>query len=245
LASTVQHHIFQRTDADGTVYLAELDWNYVVRRSLEAPIPSERAPLIMAALSRGNESARGLGQKLKETAWLPLALRGCIAPNSVLDIEGLEDDLHRLLNPIKDGLAGVRALPEWIRMHDGFATLANYLPRIEEALRYLGLWLHEKSEWRLGLSKAYLLTDLEPLLSQLEDFENLPAAAFLAKLRQIRIRGNTAGIDPLLTEYILPAVLKRFDYAQGGRERIDRKLIAPADKRAAIARETDPSMVRI
>jgi hypothetical protein len=45
LASTVQRNIFRRTDAEGTVYVAELDWNYVVRRCLDAPLPAGRAPL--------------------------------------------------------------------------------------------------------------------------------------------------------------------------------------------------------
>ena len=34
LASTVQKYLFERTNADNTQYVAELDWNYVVRRSL-------------------------------------------------------------------------------------------------------------------------------------------------------------------------------------------------------------------
>jgi hypothetical protein len=221
LAFAVQQHVFQRTDDDGAIYSAELDWNYVVRRCLEAANPSEWAPLILEALRHGDQVARGLGPKLGKTAWLPLTLGGSIAPASVMHIDGLEDDLHRLLDPTKDGLAGIRALPDWIRNHAGFATLRNYLPRIEQTLELLGLWLTDKPDWCLGLSKECQPTELEPFLSQVEDCEYLPAAAFLAKLRGVRIRGYEEGLDMLLQDYILPSVMKRFDYARGGRDKIE------------------------
>jgi hypothetical protein len=222
LASKVQEHIFERAEADGTIYRAKLDWNYVVRRSLEAAEPRERAPLILEALKKdGDQAARDLGPKLKKTAWLPLALGGTIAPDSVAHIEGLEDDLHRLLDPSRDCLAGIRAFPEWIPAHAGFATLRKYLPGIEETLKLLGKWLAEKSEWRLGLDNKFVPAELGPVLSQLEDLEILPAAAFLVKLRRIRIHGHDEEIDPLLRDHILPAVLKPFDYDQKGVERIE------------------------
>jgi hypothetical protein len=230
LASTVQEYLFGRTDLDGTTYPAKLDWNYVVRHSLETPDASEWAPLILEALRHGDQSARGLGQSLKNTKWLPLSLGERIAPNSVLHIEGLEDDLHRLLDPAKDGLAGVRALPEWVVKHHGFGTLRNYLPRIEQALEMLGLWLTDKANWHLGLSKEFSPSELEALLSPLADFENLPTAALLTKLRRIRVRGHDEGIDPLLAESVLPAILNRFDYTQGGVERMEvilRRLQSP------------------
>jgi hypothetical protein len=221
LASTVQNHLFQRADSEGTAYPAELDWNFVVRHSLEAVDPSERTRLILQGLAQGNQAATGLGKQLRTTKWLPLAMSHNIAPDSIIHIEGLEEDLHQLLDPIKDGIAGIHSLPEWISTHDGFPTLRNYLPRIEQALEFIGLWLDTKPRWHLGLSKTLQLTELEPLLFQLKDLETLPVAAFLVKLREIRIRGFEQGLDSLLQACILPRVLKRFDYEQGGRERIE------------------------
>lgn len=225
LASTVQGQLFRQIGEDGTLYSAELDWNYVVRRSLEAPIPSERSALIMEALSHGDQAVRGLGQKLKKTAWIGLVLGGSIAPDSVVNIEGLEDDLHQLLDPVKDGLAGVRSLPEWISRHDGMATLRNYLPRIEQAVELLGMWLADKPQWYLGLSKLFLFDQLEPILSEIVNVEIIPAASLLLKLRRIRFRGQGEELDRLLVQHILPAVLKPFDYSQGGRERIESILL--------------------
>jgi hypothetical protein len=221
LASTVQHQLFRQFEEDGTSYNAELDWNYVVRRSLEVPIPSERAALIMEALSHGDQAVRGLGQKLKKTTWIPLVLDGSIAPDSVVNIEGLEDDLHRLLDPMKDGLGGVRSLPEWITRHNGIATLRNYLPRIEQAIELLGMWLADKPQWYLGLSKLFLLDELEPILSEIVDLEIIPASSLLLKLRRTRVRGQGEELERLMMQHILPAVLKPFDYNQGGRERIE------------------------
>jgi hypothetical protein len=221
LAATVQTSVFRKTDPDGDTYLARLDWNYVVRRSLDADAPVTRAPLIMEALSRGDQSVRGLGPKLKKTKWIPLALGGNIAPDSVIRIEGLDDDLHRLLDPEKDGLAGIKALQEEVSRHRGFTTLRNYLPRVDQALEMLGLWLADKADWHLGLTNPKNLKELEPILSQLEEFENVPAAALLMKCRSVRVRGYDEGIDPLIVEHLLPAVLKSFDYSRDGVERIE------------------------
>jgi len=221
LASTVQRSVFRKTDADGVTYVAQLDWNYVVRRSLDTTAPAVRAPLIMEALSRGDQSIRGLGQKLKKTKWIPLALGGSIAPDSVIHIEGLGDDLHRLLDPEKDGLAGLKALESAVTGHVGFATLRNYLPRIEQALEMLGIWLAEKPDWHLGLTAPGTLNELQPILSQLQEFENVPAVALLLKCRTVRIKGYDDGIDALINEHLLPAILKSFDYSQGGVEKIE------------------------
>src|SRR5262249_35095271 len=95
------------------------------------------------------------------------------------------------------------------------------LPRIEQAFEHLGLWLEDKEDWHLGLTTEFHPTDLEPLLSELEDIESLPAASLLAKLRRVGIHGYEQKLYALLQEFILPAVMKRFDYKQGGRERIE------------------------
>ena len=71
-----------------------------------------------------------------------------------------------------------------------------------------------------GVEQGVQPIELESLLSQLENFEEVPAASLLAKLRQIRVRGHDEGIDLLLRDHIFPVVFKRFDYAQGGVERL-------------------------
>ena len=40
LASSVQEQMFQKVDTDGASYLVELDWNFIVRRSLELIRPA-------------------------------------------------------------------------------------------------------------------------------------------------------------------------------------------------------------
>jgi hypothetical protein len=225
LGFAIQQQLFRQYEEDGTLYTAELDWNYIVRRSLEVPVPSERAPLIMEALSHGDQAVRGLGQKLKKTMWIPLALGGSIAPDSVVNIEGLEDDLHRLLDPTKDGLAGIRSLPEWIAQHDGIATLRNYLPRIEQTIEILGIWLADKPQWYLGLSKNFSFDELEQILAEIVDLEIVPVAALLSKLRRARLRIQGDELDRLLMQHILPAVLKPFNYSQGGLEGIENILL--------------------
>jgi hypothetical protein len=219
-AWTVQRALFGGKNPDGSQYFAELDWNFVVRRCLEGINPHLRAPLIMEALGRGDQSVRGLGQKLKTTKWIPLAGRGSIAPQDVIHIEGLEDDLDRLLDAERDGLAGIKALDDAIRSHAGFATLRNYLPRIDHSLEALALWLGEKPAWHLGLTRTCRLSELQPILQQVEEFADLPIAALLVKLQSIRHRGLEEGIDRLIEQYILPAVLKSFDYQKGGHERL-------------------------
>jgi hypothetical protein len=221
LASKVQRDMFM-VDLDDTTYSNELDWSFVVRHSLDSTFPSEWAPLIMEGISRqGGQAIRGVGQKFRETKWLPLVLGGTIAPEYVVYIEGLDEELHRLLDPEKDGWGSIRSLPEWITNHDGFGTLRNMLPVIEKALEAVGLWLDDKPLWHLGLSKRIQMHELEPLLAPLENSEELPVAALLIKLQQTTVRGAREDINSLLSKYVLPSILKAFDYLHGGLERID------------------------
>lgn len=217
LAGGVQEQIFQRVDDEGQAYSVALDWNYVVRRCFEAEEPSKWAKLLLQAFAiKGNVSGT-LTAKLKSAKWLPLELGGYIAPDSVVHIAGLEDDLHRLLDPVEDGLAGVCALPEWVNNHTGFGTLRSYFPRTNEALELLGMWLADKPDWHLGLTKSFQPTELEPLLAQLKDFENLPIASLLVKLRGL----SDEKLASWLQEYILPSVLQKFDYTQDGLAKIE------------------------
>ena len=222
LAATVQRNLFQKRESGGGEYFVQLEWNYVLRRCLDSTTPADRAPLIMEALGRrGDQSVRGLGSKFKQTKWIPLALSGSIAPDSVIHLDGLDDDLHLLLDPQKDGLAGINALQEPIRAHAGFGTLRNYLPRPDQALGMLGLWLDERADWYIGLTKPNTLTELEPILSQLREFDDVPAASLLLKCKAAHIRGYEEGIDALVAEHLVPAVLKRVGDSQIGIEKLE------------------------
>lgn len=227
LAVTVQEQIFQRVDNDGNPYSAELDWEYVVRRCLEDDEPSRWPQLILQAFAIKGSQPQALSKKLRMIEWLPLRLGGSAKPNSIVHIGGLEDDLHRLLDPARDGLASIRSLPDWLQTHRGFATLCNkYLPDVREALELMGLWLAEKPDWRLGLTVETLPSDLDAILSQLADIKNLPVASLLKKLLQVQIRGYDEGLKPLVCQHILPAVSKPFDYNEGGLERIESILLS-------------------
>lgn len=225
VASTVQQQLFKRTDEDGHDYYATLDWNYVVRRCLESTDPGQWAALILEAISHGDQAVRGLGQKFKTTEWIPLSLGGGIAPDSVVLIEGLEEDLFRLLDPAVDGLAGARALPEWITQHAGFSTLRKYCPGVEGALEHLALWLNDKPAWHLGLTDSSLPEDLDRLLGTLEDLEDLRGASLLAKLWRLQNHGPNQEWETLLRETIWKSLLKRFPYDQGGVDRLERVLL--------------------
>ena len=229
LASTVQKQLFKRTDEDGGDYYATLDWNHVVRRCLESADPRQWASLIMEAISHGDQAVRRLGQKLKGAEWIPLSLGGCIAPDSILLIEGMEEDLHRLLDPVADGLAGTLALPEWVVQHDGFSTLQKYFPGTDEALELLGLWLEDKSDWHLGLTDTSLPEDLNKLLITLEALEDLRGASLLAKLWRLPNHGPNQEWETLLQETIWKSLLKRFPYEQSGVARLERVLLRLAN----------------
>ena len=135
----------------------------------------------MEALHReGGHAARGVGQKLRNTRWLPLLLGGDLDPDSVVHIDGLEDDLHSLLDPARDGVAGIKSLETWITAHGGFTTLrANHLPQIGQALDMLGLWLSEKSGWHLGLTAPNKLVTWHRSYPRWKTAPDLPAAQLL------------------------------------------------------------------
>jgi len=219
LAHSVQEFIFRWDEADGKTHPAVLDWNYVVRHSLGVDKPDERAPLILEALVHGDQVIRGLGQELKNVRWLPVKLGDPISPASILNIEGLEEELDQLLDHSKDGFAGIRALPEWVFSHPGVNTLRKYLPQNEEVLKALGLWLSEKPEWHLGLTKEFQTEELEQILPALEGIEHLPVASFLRKLIRLGADGHPE-FTLLVQKLILPQILKPFDYAQGGKEKL-------------------------
>jgi hypothetical protein len=217
LASTIQKHLFEKPGQDYKTYCVEINWNFVVRHAIESPAPSEWANLILQAFAaEGGQAATGLGVKLKETKWLPLELGGVVAPDSIVAIKGIEDDLLHLLDPAKDGIAGVLTLPEWIRKHKGFSSLVNFFPQPDNALDMLGTWLQEKPEWRLGLTDNFLPRELDKFLQLTKDIEELPIAALLFKLRNTKEPEHREGFDSLLKDSVLMSVLTSFDYKNGG-----------------------------
>jgi hypothetical protein len=140
-------------------------------------------------------------------------------------IEGLEDDLYRLLDPARDGIAGIKVLEPWVTAHGGFTTLrANHFPQIGQALDMLGLWLSDKTSWRLGLTSPGKLFDLAPILAQVENCPDLPAVSLLTKLRRVKAPAGIEGMDIVLEKHLLPSILKRLDYEHDGVEKIERIL---------------------
>ncbi|MCC7376082.1 MAG: hypothetical protein IT581_15595 [Verrucomicrobiales bacterium] len=224
LAATVQQELFRRSTAEGEVYDATLDWNFVVRRCLEAEEPFAWAPMIMVALSHGDHAVRGLGAKLKRTEWLPLTTGASLAPDSIILIEGLEKDLYELLDPSVDGLGGVRALQEWVTKHEGFSTLKKYFPSLAEALESLALWVADKPRWHLGVLESSLPQDHGSLLPILETLSELPGASLLAKLWRLPNQAKNTAWDSTLRDTVWKGVLKRFDYEGGGIQRLERVL---------------------
>lgn len=235
LAAAVQVAVFRSSAATGDTYEATLDWNYVVRRCLESDDACVWAPLIMEALSHGDQAVRGLGSKLKQTEWLPLSPKGHLAPASTIRIEGLEAELHELLDPAKDGLAGTRALAQWVVEHRGFATLKKYFPDIEESVGLLGLWLKDKPNWHLGLERAALPAETDKFLGAIEDLSELPGAALLAKLWRLPSQAKNAEWDGLLQETVWESLLQRFPPSTTGTSRLERVLVQLATTASRIA----------
>ena len=235
LASRVQDDLFQRAVADGHLYAARLDWNYVVRRCLESPKPCDWAPLIMEALSHGDQAVQGLGPRLQQSEWLPLKSGGSMAPDSVILIDGFEADLHKLLDPVNDGLAGVSALHESVSGHKGFSTLKKYLPSQEKALETLGLWLKDKPELLLGLVESSTPLELDKFLPVIETLSELPGAQLLAKLWRLDTQKQSDRWDKLLREKIWPSMFQPFPRGQEGVARLERILLALASPRSNVA----------
>jgi hypothetical protein len=224
LAATVQEKLFLNSTAEGEAFEATLDWNYVVRRCLDSSGPCEWAPLIMEALSHGDQAVRGLGAKLKQTEWLPLSATGNIAPDSVILIDGLEAELHELLDPAEDGLAGIRALPESVVGHDGLATLKKYFPNLEDALGLLGLWLKDKPAWHLGLVESSLPPEIDKFLPSVETLVDLPGAALLGKLWRLPNQATNVEWDALLQETVWKSLFRPFASTSDGAIRLERVL---------------------
>ena len=210
LANAVQQKLFQKIGEDGELFMAQLDWHFVTRRCLELPNPGDFARILLEALSHGHEAVWGLGKKLSASEWLPLNNGGVIAPATVIWIEGMESELERMLDPKKDRLAAVQQLPNWVRKHQGFATLRQYLPGTKAAAELLAVWLDDKPKWHIGLTESVLPTNLNDLFNILETMEDLPGGCLLAKLRRLTPQGYPEGLEPLLKQTIWKSVLKPF-----------------------------------
>lgn len=208
--SAIQESLFLDPTPEREDAVAELDWSYVIRRCLEDTSPDAWSSLIIEGLRHGDQAVRGCGALLKKTKWIPLGGGVVASPASILVVNGMEDELHQLFDPCTDGLAGIRAIPDELLHSNGFNTLKNYFPKIDEALVLLGDWLKVHPDWHLGLEEHHVRSGVGGFLDEISSLEGVKGASLLNKLWRLHNEEDQARWQGRLAQRVLPAMFQRF-----------------------------------
>lgn len=213
IAASIQERLFTVADVEtGASRVARVSWPYVIKQCLHQATPATYAGLILHGLSRGSQAAAGIGAEVKNTRWLPTSCGEHIAPASVAQVPGLEDDIAQVLDPRADGLAGVGALEGWIRSHSGFKTLQGFFLDPETSLRMLGMVLAEKPTWHVGLTAPLnghaLEQFLQDMAAQAETV--LPGVGLATRLLATPAADTRYDIPSLARTYVMPELFRAF-----------------------------------
>ena len=196
----------QRCQARQKELLPELDWNAALKMALRSNKPDEYSRVMMAGLKALGTPGQEAGQLLRKTAWLPLREGGLIKPADIIHINGVEEEIHRILKKKSDGICGSLALEEWILNHPGFPALKQQFPRAKEALEMLGLWLSQKAEMKLGL-RPDNLDSVEECKEFVEVFKDCPYEIMAAiPLLSALLNHKVPEIAPLCCEQVIPSL---------------------------------------
>lgn len=195
--------------SDDTVLLAkqkslipELDANAAIKLALSSEKPPYYAPTILAGLHRVGTPRQEMRILVQETPWLPLQNGGVTAPKDIIHIEGAQEEIHRLLHQESEGLSGILAVERWILEHPGLSSLKQLFPRANIALEYLGLWLSEKEDMKIGLENLESSDDLGDFVKIFHDtsHELMPCYRLLKDLTHSSLQNA----HQLTFDYLLP-----------------------------------------
>jgi hypothetical protein len=206
----------------GVVLAHELGWEAVIEIAFAQQNPADHWESIMLALSKGTPR-KDLHEPILKTSWLPPAAQGAppVAPGDLLHVEGLDDELEKLLVALQSPFRPLAAVKKEARTHAGFATLSRtVLPRPGECVRQLaatilqqdsdvkyssglvGDWSAENvSDWLLVFSEV--AADTLPLASVVKALAGKPAAAeYLPEFLQVTGRELTTAKCALVLDFL-------------------------------------------
>lgn len=89
----------------------------------------------------------------KEVAWLPLASGGSISPSSLIQLDGLEDDISKLAAQCDFAYAGISELSNEVKEHPAFEQISSLAPSGPSALHVLAM-LMANADMTVGAAVA-------------------------------------------------------------------------------------------
>jgi hypothetical protein len=211
-------------NADGFNRLVnKLSWDAVIEIALAQPEPTEWWSAILTAIGKIGNPRSDLSDRIRATAWLPLANGSPVKPTDLLHIPGTDVELDRLPPGILGDLVPLLRLREDVRNQEGFDTFKKtLLPKPEDALRTLAALLQHDTAWSTGLSDEWTAERVADWMNALDRVSEqaLPIARLVNALNaedSIRefIPDFLKRVGGQLSEAAYAAILKHLATAHG------------------------------
>jgi hypothetical protein len=207
-----QNGYFQQSELfriDNQGFVNELSWPRVVRNCLGSQSPHLFAPLVLRAFGVvGNGAADGNASALKDSNWVPLRNGGVTALSKILHIDGIEEEIADILANHQTDFCSLSSLDQYITEHPGFASMSQYLPKVEVVLSELGDLISDDPKWHLGIKHITGLNDLNEILSQVRQVTNLGIARLICKL--LEYHQGSDRVESGIQNKLLPKVSRSF-----------------------------------
>lgn len=154
-------------------FIRPFDANAIIETVLAMDKPEASWTLILDQLA--SKSPEKLNTEvldsLKTIKWLPLQQpRLVIAPEDVIDLVDLDDEIDRLASLADYCYCGVNSIDETVRKHPGFNNARCLFSNAEGAAKQLGLLLGEIQDYHVGCIRqvdAAELPEILPFVDQL------------------------------------------------------------------------------
>ncbi|MBD2076987.1 hypothetical protein H6F86_24495 [Phormidium sp. FACHB-592] len=152
--------------------------------------PKEHWSVIMNALSYAPAECSKL-EELRQVDWLPMQSGKCCAPEDVIHLPVIQEDVQQLCRESDQMYVASQDLLQDLKKHQAFNSLQRLFPVWEKALKMLGemLLLSENNSYSIGTLATTLTTNKNVRQQWLDSFGELPshimpARHLLAKLSE-------------------------------------------------------------
>lgn len=207
LAVILRQSSDERVRRQQTEWLTPLEQHQIAELALSHEKPQLFWREIIAALTDG-VNIQAFKRKVRKAAWLPTRRGESIAPENVILLPEIEDELDRLAAQEQDSYLPPSRLIEEVRRADGYDALQSLFSADEDGLEKLGLLLDGKQEYFLGQFVAEL--DEEKFQQYLNIMEECPVNLSFPGWRLLQRLGEKHGLA-LVGKHICPALFQSVD----------------------------------
>lgn len=166
-------------------WIPELSQDQVAELALNSKNPSHYWKLILDALAAPNSDFGNSNSRVRESAWLPLANGNVIAPQNILHIEGMDDEIARLASEAGDKFAALANLQDDFKKHSAFAKVKDaVLPKGKEAFETILCAIDRLPRYSVGVFPGEQSALMKEALPALTEIAKLPGWKLIAKVAE-------------------------------------------------------------